>query len=217
MSSSNVPAIIRWDQAYNRNRDPKLPRAVVNAIRTHANNHTLEAWVKAQTLADYTGLQERAIWKQIAANVKAGWIEIVKSGNSSGLANRYRLTYPSPVLQDIVPPETKGVLEGTTGVPQDMVNPVPQDIPTTPSNYSVGTTEGTSTRENPVLQDRVPTDPFGSGGISSSDRDRRSTGQSNPVLQDTLPGGLGKDPWENPQDSGDPNDPWSKAFVPATR
>ena len=87
-------AIILWDQAYNRNGDRKLPRTVVNAIRTHMNNHTLEGWVKAETLAGYTGLSIRAVRQQIADNVEAGWLEIVQSGNSSGLANTYRLKCP---------------------------------------------------------------------------------------------------------------------------
>jgi hypothetical protein len=132
--------IILWDQAYNRNGDSKLPRTVMNAIRTYMDNRTLEGWVRAQTLAEDTGLQERAVWKQIAANVKAGWLQVVKSGNSSGLANRYRLTIPevNPVRHDGNP------------VLQDMVNPVPQDRPTTPNNYSIGTTP-----KSPVLQDMV--------------------------------------------------------------
>ncbi|VBA57618.1 hypothetical protein LAUMK191_04104 [Mycobacterium attenuatum] len=181
--ASNVPAIIAWDQAYNRNGDSTLPRTVVNAIRTHANNHTLEAWVKAETLADYTGLQIRAVRAQIAANRKAGWLEVVRSGNSSGLANRYRLTYPKGVVDDTVPSPTKGVVDSTKGVVNDTVKGVVDDTPTTPSNYSVGTTERT-TKGNGVVDDTLPAEPFGSGGI---DLPANTTTESNGVVDDTLP------------------------------
>ena len=72
----NVPAIIRWDQAYNRNGNPDLPRTVVNAIRTYMNNDTLNGFVKAETLSRHTGLSIRQVRRQIAANVAAGWLEI---------------------------------------------------------------------------------------------------------------------------------------------
>lgn len=98
--------IIAWDQAYNRNSDRKLQRTVVNAIRTYMDNHTLTGWVKAETLVRDTGIKERTVREQIAANITAGWLEIVEHGRA-GRANTYRLTYPHPALQhmvDAVPP-----------------------------------------------------------------------------------------------------------------
>lgn len=92
MPSSKLP-IIAWDQAYNRNGDGKLPRAAVNAIRTYMDNHTLTGFVKAETLAEATGMTVRGVRKQIASNVAAGWLEIAEPGNSSR-ATVYRLTYP---------------------------------------------------------------------------------------------------------------------------
>ena len=96
---SEVPAIIRWDQAYNRNGDRKLQRTVVNAIRTYMDNNTLTGWVKAETLVRDTGIKERTVREQIAANIAAGWLEVVESGNSSGRANTYLLTYPNHAPQ----------------------------------------------------------------------------------------------------------------------
>lgn len=188
---SEVPAIIRWDQAYNRNGDPKLPRSVVNAIRTHMNNHTLEGWVKAETLADYTGLQVRGVRKQIAANVKAGWLEVVESGNSSGKANTYRLTYPKGVPQDTVavadftqrvsyrPPLTP------QGCPIGPVKGVLQDTPTTPRTSPQEKFIGTTPEENHALQRRVP-DPSGSGVI---DPQLETTMESNHAPQRRVPNG----------------------------
>jgi hypothetical protein len=157
------PPILDWDQAYNRNGDPDLPRAVVNAIRTHMNNHTLTGWVKQETLSDYTGLSVRQVRRQIDANVKAGWLEVVKLGNSSGLASSYRLAYP------------KADIYGTEGghacpVKEDM-DVLPTTPITTPGNYAVVTTP-----EKADIDVRIPPDPFGSGtrGICSSDHDRRS-------------------------------------------
>lgn len=135
---ASAPAIIGWDQAYNRNGDAQLPRAVVNVIRTYVDNDTLTGWVKAETLAEATGLQVRGVRKQIAANVKAGWLVVVESGNSSGKANTYRLTYPKGVLQDTVAQvdDPQRVSHRTPltpqGCPTGPVKGVLQDTPTTP-------------------------------------------------------------------------------------
>ena len=182
--------ILAWDQAYNRNGDPKLPRAVANVIRTYMNNHSLTGYVKAETLAKHTGLQVRGVRKQIAANVAAGWLEIVESGHSGRKANVYRLTYPKGVPQDTVASGVvaKGVPEDTEGCPTGPVKGVPQDTPTTlellRGIFSRSSEEGT-TPGNGVLQDTLPTtDPEGSGG--SYLPVNQTTGQSNGVLQDTL-------------------------------
>ena len=111
--------ILLWDQAYNRNGDAKLPRAVVNVIRTYMDNHTLDGWVSQETLAEATGMQVRGVRKQIAANVEAGWLEVVKQG-CAGRASIYRLTYPKPVPQDRYYPRYRSYrtgLPGPTGPP----------------------------------------------------------------------------------------------------
>lgn len=187
----SVPAVILWDQAYNRNGDPKLQRSVVNVIRTYVNSDSLVGWVKAETLAEATGLQIRGVRKQIAANVEAGWLEVVKSGNSSGLANTYRLTYPKGVPQDTLAtdgqPERvsyRTPLEGE-GCPTGPVKGVPQDTPTSPRTSPkekfIG--EGTSP-EKGVPQDTLATDPFFGSGIRAANCE--ATSQSNGVPQDTL-------------------------------
>ncbi|WP_141682017.1 hypothetical protein [Mycobacterium malmoense] len=202
---------------------------MVNAIRTHVNNHTLEGWVKAEKLAEYTGLKVRGVRKQIAANVKAGWLEIVQSGNSSGLANTYRLSYPKGVLQDMVP-QTKGVPGDTVRVSSRTEKGVLQDTPTTPittpENFSIKRSLKGTTPDNGVPQDTLATDPFGSGDLVPVDLDRRSTDRRsatefNGVPQDTL-ASWDVDPFdprelEHPGDSGDPRDPFSAAYVPPVR
>ncbi|MBB2992147.1 hypothetical protein FHR72_003643 [Mycolicibacterium iranicum] len=87
--------IIAWDQAYNRNGDGKLPRAVMNVIRTYMNNHTLAGWVSQETLARDIGLDESNVRRQIKKNTEAGWIAVTKRGRA-GRASEYRLTYPQP-------------------------------------------------------------------------------------------------------------------------
>ncbi|WP_162625707.1 hypothetical protein, partial [Mycolicibacterium llatzerense] len=89
-----VPNILVWDQAYNRNRDSKVPRTVVNVIRTYMDNVTMSGFVKRETLAGDTGLSTRQVDRQIAANVDAGWLKIVSRGHSAGKANDYLLTLP---------------------------------------------------------------------------------------------------------------------------
>lgn len=89
------PEILRWDQAYNRNGESKLPRAVLNVIRTYMNNHTLTGWVSQETLARDTGLDESNVRRQIRKNEDAGWLVVTKRGRS-GRASEYRLAYPQP-------------------------------------------------------------------------------------------------------------------------
>lgn len=100
------PEILRWDQAYNRNRDAKLPRAVVNAIRTYMDNDELTGWVSQATLARDTGLDESNVRRQIRKNVDAGWLIVTKRGRT-GRASRYQLTYAQPGADArLVPPLT---------------------------------------------------------------------------------------------------------------
>jgi hypothetical protein len=82
-----------WDQAYNRG-GVKLPKAVLNTLRTWANPQTLECFAKLEDLAEQTGLSESACWRQIKANEAAGWIEVLHQGHSGGKANDYRLLNP---------------------------------------------------------------------------------------------------------------------------
>lgn len=82
-----------WDQAYNRG-GVKLPKAVLNALRTWANPHTLECHATIEELAEWTGLSPSACWRQLNANEAAGWVEVVHQGHSGGKANVYRLRNP---------------------------------------------------------------------------------------------------------------------------
>jgi hypothetical protein len=195
--------VILWDQAYNRNGDRTLQRTVVNAIRTYMNNHTLTGWVKAETLIRDTGIKERTVREQIAANVAAGWLEVIESGNSSGRANTYRLTYPDHAPQRMV--EVDSVV--TDHAPQRMVhrqpcataqgNHAPQRTPTTPrtspqEKFSTGTTPG----ENHALQRMVP-DPWGSGGLQIPAAE--ITAELNHAPQRRVAGpSMDDDPWANP-------------------
>ncbi len=146
--------IISWDQAYNRNGDRKLQRTVVNAIRTYMDNGTLTGWVKAETLVRDTGIKERTVREQIAANVTAGWLEVVESGRA-GRANTYRLTYPHPAPQRMVDEDPPCATAH--------VDPAPQRIPTTPRTSPQEKFIGITPEGDPALQRRVP-DPFGIGG-----------------------------------------------------
>jgi hypothetical protein len=162
------PAIILWDQAYNRNGDDKLPRAVVNAIRTYMKNDTLEGWVKRETLASATGLSERQVDRHIAANVKAGWLEITSRGHSGGKSNDYRLTYPETQTDLSMQTDMSG--EGR------QICPVKADVyvcPTTPTTSPrTSPQEKFEERTTPVGNtdgyDCLQPDPFAGSGIGSS-------------------------------------------------
>lgn len=107
--TDKTPAIIRWDQSYNRNGNRELPRDVVNVIRIYMDNHNLQGWVKQETLAKATGLSLRTVKRQIAQNIAAGWLKIAERGNSSGWSNSYELTYPE-MVSDMTP---NGDTDGT--------------------------------------------------------------------------------------------------------
>lgn len=83
-----------WDRAYNRG-GVKLPKAVLNTLRTWADPHTLECFASLDDLAEQTGLSASACWRQIKTNEAAGWIEVLHEGHSGGKANDYRLLNPS--------------------------------------------------------------------------------------------------------------------------
>lgn len=166
-----VPAIIRWDQAYNRNGDSKLPRAAVNAIRTYMNNDTLTGWVKAETLAGDIGMTVRGVRKQIAANVAAGWLEIAESGNSSK-ATVYRLTYPGDREPQFTVPDAVRVNHSSRSTPEGCPTVhgkgEPQFTPTSPrtspkrsSLLLLETVNPGSPFGEPDLTDRVDQDETG--------------------------------------------------------
>ncbi|WP_133058005.1 hypothetical protein [Mycolicibacterium vulneris] len=142
--------IIAWDQAYNRNGDPALPRAVVNAIRTHMDNRSLTGWIKQETLAEYTGLSVRQVRRHIAANVEAGWLEVTSLGNSSGLASSYRLTFPKA--------DTDALLKADIRDQKADMDVLPTTPVTTPGNYS------RTSPEKADIDVRIP-DPFGGSDI----------------------------------------------------
>ena len=129
----SAPAIILWDKAYNRSGDHKLPRAVVNVLRTYMDNDTLEGWVKRETLMRGTGLSERQVDRHIAANVKAGWLAITRRGHSGGKSNDYRLTYPKA---DISVTETQTDLSMQTDMSGEgrRICPVKADIYVSPTS-----------------------------------------------------------------------------------
>jgi len=160
------------------------------------NNQTLEGWIKAEKLADYTGLRVRAVRAQIAANVQAGWLEIVQSGNSSGLANTYRLTYPKGVVQNTLESSvsSKGVVDDTLRVSSSAEKGVVDDTPTTPRttprNFSKSSEERTSPKEKGVVHDTIPSDPLGSGDITFP---ANPTSEFNRVVNDTLENGVADD------------------------
>jgi hypothetical protein len=151
----STPAIIRWDQAYSRNGDGKLPRAVVHVIRTYMDNDTLAGFVKRETLARDTGLSLRQVDRHIAANVAAGWLEITDQGNSSGKANDYRLTFPD---------RDTSVTAIETDMSTDRDGYVSPTSPSTsPRNFSRSSEERTSPEVKGDISVAIP-DPFSGSG-----------------------------------------------------
>ena len=182
----SVPPIILWDQAYNRSGE-KIQRAVVNAIRTHVDNTTLAGFVGRETLARYTGLTIKQVDRQIAANVAAGWLEIVRPGGrnqSIRRANDYQLTYPTK--KDIYVPDSDVGTFMSTGdghlCPDDLdINVAPTTPLTSNRTSPERSSDGEDTfetefdsRSHSVIEDpwaepstdqvQPQTDPFGSVG-----------------------------------------------------
>jgi len=199
---------------YNRNGDPKLPRMVVNAIRTHMNNHTLTGWVKQETLADYTGLSVRQVRRQIDANVKAGWLEVTSVGNSSGLASSYRLTLPKADMDVRI--GSVSSVKADTDVPlkADIYDregghecPVKADMdvrPTTPITSPGSSPKRRTTPEKADMDVRIP-DPFGGSGDYLP---ATTTSESNADMDVRL------GTWDIPLPVGDP---WPQHVTPWPR
>ena len=149
------PEILRWDQAYNRNGDGKLPRAVVNVIRTYMDNDSLAGWVSQETLARDTGLDESNVRRQIRKNAEAGWLVVTKRGRA-GRASEYRLTYPQP--------GEYARLESTVSNQANMPGYTPQPgeyARLQPGEYARPTSPRASPQEKLFIRDPFEADPLG--------------------------------------------------------
>jgi len=175
------PPIILWDQAYNRNGDPALPKVVINALRTYMDTWTLEGFVKAETLARVTGLSVRQVRRQIAANVEAGWIEITAKGHSGRKANDYRLTLPKGDMDVTISGPAKGVTDDTQRVTSMTAK---GDMDVTPTSPRTSPRSSLSTSpEKGVMDDTIPTDPkSGSGHLPVEESTSKSKGDTDVTI-----------------------------------
>lgn len=136
------------------------------------DNYTLTGWVKAEKLAEFTGLSVRAVRRQIAANVKAGWLEVVERGNSSGWANTYRLTYPKGDTYVTLPPSAKGDTNVTLDLEGCHIRPgkgdtdvTPTSPRTSPKRSSLTSPEKGDTYVTLPTEKEIPADPFAGSGV----------------------------------------------------
>lgn len=246
-----------WDQAYNRG-GVKLPKAVLNTLRTWADPRTLECFATLDDLAEWTGLSPSACWRQIKANEAAGWIEVVRQGHSGGKANDYRLLNPgvnakvrnrqeepNPSINAMNPgvnaKETLAKTHNQLGIKE-----IPKGISKGEENPSENARDDqdlhsaeNSPRVGPL---RDQGDPWGSPIFSSEHTEPRRgevQGDCNPSVNAKVsvartqgpqdgPATAFPDPFADwrppvlaettqPADTGDPRDPFSAAFVPATQ
>lgn len=183
-----VPEILLWDQAYNRNGDAKLPRAVVNVIRTYMDNDRLTGWVTQETLARDTGMDETSVRRQIKKNVDAGWLAVTKRGRA-GRASEYRLTYPQPGADARLETTHAQALTGhTRPVTEDGSSRAQTPGYTTqpgtdarllPGTDARPTTPGLLLKEKSYREGTTVPDPFG----GSDDRSNRSEAETTSPAQ----------------------------------
>jgi hypothetical protein len=215
----SVPAIIRWDQAYNRNGDGKLPRAVLNALRGYMDNDTLSGWVSQETLARDTGLDESNVRRQIRRNADAGWLVVTKRGRA-GRASEYRLTYPEPGADARLPADGA---EAPTVQIRTVNHPDPNraNLPgytlqpganarLLPGEYARPTTPGTSPQEKfsreSTVEVRTETgpdsDPWGSASqpataiAGATEAPEARTERATRTPQPATAGGPSASPWD---------------------
>lgn len=222
----STPPILVWDQAYNRSGDAKLPRAVVNAIRTYMDNDSLTGWVSQETLARDTGLDESNVRRQIKKNVAAGWLVVTKRGRA-GRASEYRLTYRQPGADARLDTETDQALtaqictvtdEGSNRAQTPGYSSQPGEYARLlPGADAHPTSPGLLLKEKSYGEGTKVPDPFG----GSDDRSNRSEAE---IASPTQPGTNarledrdGRPPaavWPVHPAAGDSDDPFASGPVP---
>lgn len=87
--------LIEWQLAFFRCGDSKVKayKAVMGALMTYADNHSLTARPKIETLVNDTGMPRSTVIRHLSACVELGWLVRVQRGGP-GRATVYRLAVP---------------------------------------------------------------------------------------------------------------------------
>ncbi len=152
--------LLQWLKAYNQTAPKGLQRTVLNAIATHADNYTLEAYPGIDRLADETGLSRRQVSRQIAANRDAGWLWIDPDSGSGSTPNHYRLTIPrhdTHVMPKVLGRDDTGVMPRVLGMTSMASGDDVDVIQTTQGTTHKSSSYGTTSRGS-------QSDPFGGSG-----------------------------------------------------
>lgn len=147
MTSASPRNIFLWNKLYFRNGDSKLPRAVVGAMMTLADKDTFEFWVSRATLGKYTGLSIKQVDRQIAANIKSGWlVRLERGSNLTERANRYKLTVPE--MDSSVEADSEGTGQMRPDDRTDVSDKLDICVPLTTDRTTLKSSSNTSNNAN---------------------------------------------------------------------
>ena len=85
-----------WSKAYFQNEDRSLhkTRSVMAALMTYADFNDLTCYPSQQRLANVTGLSVDSVQRHLRINVEAGWLRVLRKGNSRTTSSKYELVIP---------------------------------------------------------------------------------------------------------------------------
>lgn len=101
MAETKIQPLLTWRSAICDSNLPSTTRHIALTLSLWMNERAASAFPGAGTLAQATGLSERAVREHLRALVTAGWLELVERGGVRGErkhANHYRASTPNPTL-----------------------------------------------------------------------------------------------------------------------
>jgi hypothetical protein len=122
--------VFEWSKAYFQNEDRGLhkTRSVMAALMTYADFNDLTCYPSQQRLANVTGLSVDSVQRHLKVNVEAGWLRVLRKGNSRSTSSKYELVIP-----DNYPQHCGGLMGG-----------LPAGLPSTPRKAAASTPRSTA-------------------------------------------------------------------------
>jgi hypothetical protein len=139
-----------WSKAYFQNEDRSLhkTRSVMAALMTYADFNDLTCYPSQQRLANVTGLSVDSVQRHLRANVEAGWLRVLRKGNSRSTSSKYELLIPDNSPQHCG--ESNGALPaGLPSTPRKAAASTPRSIAALTTHRTTQVTTGTPGLEGP--------------------------------------------------------------------
>lgn len=147
----------KWHKAYGQSDVPSSVRSVAYVVWDYTDAQGNKGYPGIDRITASTGLSQRQALRNLADNVKRGWLGQVSSGARSGkagIASEYRLTYPAGHRNSVSP------VSPAPDIPVSRASPAegnPVSSMTKPGVTSVTPTQpSTSAASGPIPDDWEP-------------------------------------------------------------